>query len=114
MKEDPKKNLKHAYIYVWPTISIVIMLYISFFKEDFKNCRASTPMHFIPRKQNVASRRRNSHVLIFVFLGVIHKPCGKFRGRGVCQMTILYHKPYLVKVTNKVGGGQKFDNVIYG
>ena len=36
---------------------------------------------------------------------------------GVSQMTISLQKPYLVKVTTKVGGGQKYpkiDHVIYG
>ena len=35
--------------------------------------------------------------------GVIHKPRGQLRGEGVSQMTILLHKPYLVKVTKKGG-----------
>ena len=47
-------------------------------------------------------------------LGVIHKPRGQLRGRGVSQMTILLHtKPYLVKVTTKVVdsvGGLKYPN----
>ena len=34
------------------------------------------------------------------------KPREQLRGRGVCQMTILLHKSYLVKVTKK--GGQKY------
>ena len=37
-----------------------------------------------------------------------HKPRGQLGGeRGVSQMTILLHKPYLVKVTTKGGGGSK-------
>ena len=28
--------------------------------------------------------------------GVIHKPCGLGRERGVCQKSILLHKPYLI------------------
>ena len=41
--------------------------------------------------------------------GDIHKPRGQLRGEGgVSQMTILLHKPYLVKVTIKGGGGQKY------
>ena len=33
-----------------------------------------------------------------------------WRGRGVCQMTILYYKPYLLKLTTNMGGrgGQKY------
>ena len=47
------------------------------------------------------------------------KPCGQLRGRGLSnQMTILYHKPYLVKETTNGGGEQKtpknFNHVIYG
>ena len=38
-------------------------------------------------------------------LRIIHKPRGQLRvGRGVSQMTILSHKPYLGKVTTKEGG----------
>ena len=40
-------------------------------------------------------------------IGVIHKPRGQLRGRGCSQMTILSHKPYLVKVTTKGGRGSK-------
>ena len=54
-----------------------------------------------------------------VLLWVIHKPFGQLRGRGFSLMTILLHKPYLVKVTTKGGGGgskisKKFDHVVYG
>ena len=38
---------------------------------------------------------------LFFTLGDIHKPRGQLRWRGVSQMTILLHKPYLVKVTMK-------------
>ena len=39
-------------------------------------------------------------------LGVIHKPCGQLNGDGdFSQMTILIHKPYLVKVAAKGGRG---------
>ena len=41
-------------------------------------------------------------------LGVIHKPRGQLRGRGVSQMTILFHKSYLVNVTTKGEGDQKY------
>ena len=41
-------------------------------------------------------------------IGVTHKPRGQLRGRGVSRTTILLHKPYLVKVTTKGGGGQKY------
>ena len=40
-------------------------------------------------------------------LGVIHKPRGKLREDGRGLANILYHKPYLVKVTTKGGGGVK-------
>ena len=43
----------------------------------------------------------------------IHKPrwqCS-WGGRGVSQMTILLHKPYLVKVTTKGEGGQKYPKI---
>ena len=43
--------------------------------------------------------------------GDIHKPRGQLRGWGVSQMTILLHKPYLVKVSKNT---QKFDHVVYG
>ena len=45
-------------------------------------------------------------------LGVIHKPRGQLRGMGVSQMTILLHKPYLVKVTTKGGGGSKIPEIL--
>ena len=46
---------------------------------------------------------------LFFTLGDIHKPRGQLRWRGVSQMTILLHKPYLVKATTKGGGGgQKY------
>ena len=38
-------------------------------------------------------------------------------GGGVIQMTIFLYKPYLVKVTTKGGGGQKYPKnylVVYG
>ena len=38
---------------------------------------------------------------------VIHKPCGEFRGEGVNQMTILLHKPYIVKVATMGEGESK-------
>ena len=38
---------------------------------------------------------------------VIHIPRGLLRGEGVSQMTILLHKPVLVKATTKWGGGSK-------
>ena len=38
---------------------------------------------------------------IKILIGVIHIPRGQMRGEGVSQMTILLHKPYLVKVTTK-------------
>ena len=50
-----------------------------------------------------------------------HKPRGQLGGeRGVSQMTILLHNPYLVEVTLKGGGregvknSQNFDSVVYG
>ena len=45
----------------------------------------------------------------------IHKTRGQLR--GVIQMTILLHKPYLVKVTKKregVKNNQKFGHVVNG
>ena len=49
--------------------------------------------------------------------GVIHKPYGQLRGRGVSQMMFLLNKPYLVNVTTK-GRGVKnthnFDHMVYG
>ena len=39
--------------------------------------------------------------------GVIHKPCGYDRGKGVCQMSILLQKHYLVKWSMKGEGVQK-------
>ena len=36
--------------------------------------------------------------------GVTHKPRGQLKGEGVSQMTILLHKPYLVKVITKGEG----------
>ena len=48
-------------------------------------------------------------------LGDIHKPRGQFL-KGVSQMTILLHKPYLLKVTTKGGGvknTQNFDHVAW-
>ena len=44
--------------------------------------------------------------------GVIHKPRGQLRGRGVSQMAILSQKPYLVKVTTKGGGGSKIPKIL--
>ena len=41
------------------------------------------------------------------YIGGIHKPCGHDRGRGVFQMSILLHKPYLVKWSTKGEGGSK-------
>ena len=47
-----------------------------------------------------------THCLLPLF-GAIHKPRGQLSGTGgVSQMVILLHKPYLVKVTTKGGGGQ--------
>ena len=47
-----------------------------------------------------------THCLLPLF-GAIHKPRGQLSGTGgVSQMAILLHKPYLVKVTTKGGGGQ--------
>ena len=50
--------------------------------------------------------------------GDIYKPRGQLRVRGVSQLTILLHRPYLIKVTTKEVGGsqnnQKFDHVVYG
>ena len=39
-----------------------------------------------------------------IMVGVIHKPRGQLRGRGISKMTILLHKPYLVKLTMKWEG----------
>ena len=51
---------------------------------------------------------KNRVVKTLCLLGGIHKPRGQLRGEGVSEMTILLHKPYLVKVTTKGGvGGQK-------
>ena len=51
----------------------------------------------------------------WLHIRVIHKPRGQLRGRGVSQMTILLHKPYLVKVTMKgVKNIQKIDHGVYG
>ena len=45
----------------------------------------------------------------------IHKPRGQLRGEGVSKITILLHKPCLVKVTMKgVKNIQKFDHMVYG
>ena len=33
-------------------------------------------------------------------------------GRGVCQMSILLHKPYLVKLSTKGGGGSKMPKIL--
>ena len=48
----------------------------------------------------------------------IHKPCEQLKGRpGISQMAISLNKLYLVKVSKKVGGGQKYQksvHVIYG
>ena len=41
-------------------------------------------------------------------LGSFINHVDSFGGRGTSQMTILYRKPYLVKVTTKGGGGQKY------
>ena len=38
-----------------------------------------------------------------ICIGGIHKPCGHYRGRGIYQMSILLHKPYLVKLSTKGG-----------
>ena len=38
----------------------------------------------------------------------MHKPCEHLRGRGVNQMTILLQKPFLINVTTKGEGGQKY------
>ena len=35
------------------------------------------------------------------------EPCGHGRGEGVSQMSMLLHKPYLVKWSTKGEGGQK-------
>ena len=49
---------------------------------------------------------------------VIHKPRGRLRGEGVCQMTILLHQTYLVKSDHEGGGDvkniQKLGHVVYG
>ena len=39
--------------------------------------------------------------------GGIHKSCGHGRGRGVSQMSMLLHKPNLVKWSTKRGRGSK-------
>ena len=40
--------------------------------------------------------------------GGIHKPRGQLRGRGVSQMTILLHKPELIRVQEEeIGEGVK-------
>ena len=53
-----------------------------------------------------------------VWLGGIHKPCGHGRGEGVSQISMLQHKPYLVKWSTKGGGGvknlQKTVHMVYG
>ena len=52
-------------------------------------------------------------VYCMVLLGGIHKPRGQLW--GCIQMTILLHKPHLVKVTMKgIKNTQKFDHVVYG
>ena len=48
----------------------------------------------------------------------MHKPRGQLWGRGISEMTVILRKPYLVKVTKKLGevvkNTQKFDYVVYG
>ena len=52
-------------------------------------------------------------VYCMVLLGGIHKPRGQLW--GCIQMTILLHKPHLVKVTMKgIKNTQNFDHVVYG
>ena len=38
-------------------------------------------------------------------LGDIHKQRGQLRRKGICQMSILLHKPYVLNVSSK-GEGQ--------
>ena len=42
-----------------------------------------------------------SYMYLLKSLGGIHKPCGHGRGEGVCQMSILLHKPYRIKWSTK-------------
>ena len=44
-------------------------------------------------------------------IGVIHKPCG--HGRGVNEMSILPHTPYLVKWSLKGEWGQKYSKNLW-
>ena len=44
--------------------------------------------------------------------GGLHKPRGQLRGGGVSQMTISYHKPYLVEVTTNVEGDAKIPKIL--
>ena len=46
-------------------------------------------------------------------MGVIHKPCGHGRGRGVYEMSKLLRKPYLVKRSTKGEGGQNVQNSVH-
>ena len=47
-------------------------------------------------------------IIIFIF-GVIHKPRGQLRGRGL-PVSHNYHKPYLVKVFTKGKGPEGAQN----
>ena len=77
--------------------------------------------HYIQTKvrqqRSCESRHAYSKNSFKIALGTSINHMDSWEGRGVSQMTILLHKPYLVKVTTKgkgVQNTQKIDHVVYG
>ena len=73
-------------------------LYLSFWKEKKKKSQIFfSPFQairgtYVYILKNSTENNLNTTLLIFFILGVIHKPRGQLRGRGISQMTILKHK----------------------
>ena len=76
---------------------------IPFLKKPFQDLKHPQRSYAMENAMNlqIALPNGQQHIgNLFAVLGGIHKPCG-WTWQGGCQMSILLHKPYLVKLSTK-------------